>query len=405
MDFISSYTYVTGKSEVPPSFHRFACLSLLAASLGDRCWFVRDTSGRRIYPNLYTFLIGPSGSGKEYAITHAAKLAQDYPEIGFFASTGLTKQYVIDKLDQAAKAPQAFPYGHLLYLVTEELGMSVPSKECGRDLIKFMTGHYIPSGIRMNEGTRMHGHKEVSGEKCFNWLAGTNDAWLIEAVERSSILGGFFARVISVRGRRDGSVRYAEIEYPSDREAVLRALRIRLEMYTKLKASFVKTEDATRWYKAWYESHEYRPSPTDALLEASFNRDDEMVHRLALLLKLSAMDDIPGYADAVIAVDTDYFFKAVEMWQGIQSGVPETMKAAVATRDTTDIDTVADLIKRHKLIDHTTLLRRAGNHGIHASRLKAILTELDTERKDVQTDVQSVGGGKTKRVYRWLTGA
>jgi len=280
--------------------------------------------------------------------------------------------------------------------------MSVPSKECGRDLIKFMTGHYIPSGLPMSEGTRMHGQKEISDKKCLNWLAGTNDAWLVEAVERSSILGGFFARVISVRGRRDGSIRYADIEYPPDRDAVMADLRIRLEMYTKLKAAFVKTKQASAWYKDWYESHEYRPSPTDPLLEASFNRDDEMVHRLALLLTLSGMDNIPGYECEIPVTDTT-FYDAVELWQTVQQGVPDTMRMAVATKESTDADMVADLIRRNNTIDHSTLLKRVGNHGLNATKLKVILLELEHERQTIKSDVEAVGHGKTKRVYRWLS--
>lgn len=401
-NFIDQYLYCTGLSEVPVTFHRMACLSLLAASVGERCWFVRDAGGRRIYPNLYVFLIGPSGSGKEYAITHASKFAQDLPEVGFLASTGITKQAIIDRLDRAAKQPAIFPHDHLLYLVTEELGMSVPDAERGRELIKFMTGQYIPSGLQITEHTRMHGEKIIPKNRCFNWLAGTNDAWLVEAVERSSILGGFFARVLSVRGRRDGSIRHANITYPPDRDKVMANLLLRFEMYTKLRAQFVKTKDAAEWYQTWYESHEYRPSPTDPLLEASFNRDDEMVHRLALLLTLAEMDNIPGY-ECEIPVTSQTFYQAVELWQNLQQGVPETIRVASATRESTDVDTVGELIRRHSTIDHSTLLKRVGNHAINASRLKTILSELEYERQVIKSDVEAVGHGKTKRVYKWMT--
>ena len=132
--------------------------------------------------------------------------------------------------------------------------MSIPSKELGNDLIKFMTGHYVKSGIPMNEGTRMHGQKRLV-DPMLNWLAGTTDEWLTSSIEKDAIMGGFFARVLSVRGKRDGSVRYAEMVYPADRKAIKRKLHIRLEAYAKLQAEFIKTYDAAVFYKDWYESH------------------------------------------------------------------------------------------------------------------------------------------------------
>lgn len=704
-DYLSLYVEATGVSEVPPVFHLFAGLSTLAAAVADRVWFQRDATGKRLYPNLYIFLIGPSGSGKEYAITNAAKLINEIPDTGLFMSTGITKQYIIDELDK--KHHSHTP--HILYLVTEELGMSVHSKEVGRDLIKFMTGNYIPSGLPIQEGTRTHGGKTVppnacvtgdteilttsgwirfdnlegtsvetlqwnpqnaqltwhtcpivklafngkllgwkeelydgiftpdhtipvfagrgrryirarkagtlsslqewqtpisgfatggathcpdflrliaaiqadghiykslritsfglskqrkidrlhrlcyklgvsieerapqhtrqfiirgplvqwcngllmregikqfgawlldftvetweafldelvwwdghesrsggtrngyssrlhqnvcwvqtlahlTGRSCYvtkrpsawyltiretsrttiyqkqhtsqlhngyvyclktntgyflarrnntifitgnclNWLAGTTDDWLVEAVEKSAVMGGFFARVLSVRGRRSGDVRYAEIQYPPNYQEMRDALRLRLDTYAKMKACFVKTNAAAAYYKDWYESHEKRPSPTDQLMEAAFNRTDEMVHRLALLLKLSSMEDIPGYFTEV-PVDVVYFQQAIQMWNEVLQGVPETLKQAAATRESSDVNLVGALLQRVKKLDHSNLLRRVSHYGMNADRVQRALRELEG-RQDVRLDVEAVGHGKTKRIYVWVGG-
>jgi len=240
-DFLDRYIDFCGTNETPRVFTLMAGLSILAASVGDRVWFARDASGKRLYPNLYVFLIGPSGSGKENAITTAAKLLHDVPNTNVFISTGVTKQFLIDELDGMAKRQEP----PLLYLVTEELGMSVHSKEVGRDLIKFMTGNYIPSGMVMREGTRMHGGKKLPPNSILNWLAGTTDDLLVEAVEKSAVMGGFFARVLSVRGRRTGDVRYADMIFPPNHAQLRESLRLRLDTYSHLKARFVKTPEAS----------------------------------------------------------------------------------------------------------------------------------------------------------------
>lgn len=398
-DFISRYLYHTGKTEVPPDFHRFACLSLLAASLGDRCWFIRDDAGGKIYPNLYVFLIGPSGSGKEKAIHTAARLAAAIPEFGLFASTGITKQFLIDHLTRPASEMRPDEPTNLMYLVTEELSMSIPSKELGNDLIKFMTGHYVKSGIPMNEGTRMHGQKRLV-DPMMNWLAGTTDEWLTSAVEEDAIMGGFFARVLSVRGKRDGSVRYAEMVYPPDREKVKRHLLLRLEAYTKLRAEFVKTPEAKAYYTDWYESHDKRPSPTDPVMEAAFNRTDEMVHRLAMLIRLSLLDDVPGYP-CTVPVDVAQFKEAIDLWASIMLNVPETLKRASATRDSSEVTNVADLIRRCGSIDHSTLLKRASNRGMNATQVKRAVSELEERGEILKPTFEPSSHGKTKRMYTW----
>ena len=394
-DFLSLYVHHAGQSEVPPQFHYFAGVSLLAATVSDRVWLMRDSGGTRIYPNLYVFLIGPSGSGKERAITTAAKLAEDHPSMGLLASTGITKQYLIDHVTRPR--PTGEDHRNIVYLVTEELGMSIPSKELGKELIKFMTGHYIRSTVPLREGTRTHGPK-VLPPLCLNWLAGTTDEWLLQAVEKDAILGGFFARVLGIRGRRTGTPRCANILYPADRKEVARQLKLRVEMYTTLRAQFIKSYEAILWYNQWYESYEVRPTPTDPLLEAAFNRTDEMVHRLAMILKLSSMDDIPGYFTDV-QIEVEYFQEAARLWTALMEGVPETVRKAVSTRESGDADTLLEMIRRARTMDHSTLLRRARNHGMNAERVGRAIETL-RQSEEVVLDIESVGKGKTKRVYR-----
>jgi hypothetical protein len=170
-------------------------------------------------------------------------------------------------------------------------------------------------------------------------------------------------------------------------------------MFSTANIQFVKSEDAARLYDTWYESETERPSPADPIMEPAFNRTDEMVHRLAIVLKLSSMDDIPGYF-TTLEIEEPFFREAIQMWNAIMADVPETIRRAASTRESTDADTIAEIIKRHSAIDHSTLLRRARNHGMNADRVRRGLDTLD-QSNEVRLDLEAVGRGKTRRVYRW----
>ena len=74
--FLNLYMHMIGRSEVPRRFHFWSAMSLLAACVADRVWVKADIA-TKIYPNLYVFLVGPSGSGKEQAIKVVLKLVAE----------------------------------------------------------------------------------------------------------------------------------------------------------------------------------------------------------------------------------------------------------------------------------------------------------------------------------------
>ncbi len=73
LNFIKLYVHAQGRSEVPQKFHIWSCISLLAASVADRV-YVRWLRSQPISPNLYVFLVAPSGIGKDVATNCVAEL-------------------------------------------------------------------------------------------------------------------------------------------------------------------------------------------------------------------------------------------------------------------------------------------------------------------------------------------
>jgi len=74
-DFFNNYYDYVGDTESPLIFHRWSILSGVAASLGRRCHI--PLGYYKIYPAMYTMLVGASGTRKSSATSLAAKVLKD----------------------------------------------------------------------------------------------------------------------------------------------------------------------------------------------------------------------------------------------------------------------------------------------------------------------------------------
>jgi len=402
-DFISLYLHHIGQSEVPRQFHLWACLSLLAASVSDRVWVQVDVVNR-LHPNLYVFLIGPSGSGKEGAIKRAVFLANSKDnDIIHTISGSTTRQGLIDRIGRKVgkQADAAAIINSKFYFVTEELASSIPAGDLGYSLISFMTEIYTCTKQPIQYGTRTHGVVEIT-DVCPNWLAGTTDEWLRRSIPKDAIEGGFLARVFPITGKRDYSQRFPEILYPNDYIQVETHLGQRVKDYTWLTGGFTLTEEARVFQRAWYKGS---IEPDDPKLLPSYNRANEMVYRLSLLLRLSELErEAPRQIEwhpEERYIELRHFKEAVSMWDAVlYYDIPGVHSRASSTMETTDVDIAARFIKRLKEVDHTVLLQRVHHYGIHRLRLKAALDTLK-ERGDIVSTRVDGGSGRLKWVHTW----
>jgi hypothetical protein len=399
-NFFDLYMHQVGTSEVPKAFHFWASMSLLAAAVGDRVW-VEPDPGRKIYPNIYVFLIGPSGSGKEQAVMGAAKLGIHDPTLAMFMGRA-TRQFLLDYLTKDVEPEGGIRYVHNphLYMVTEELGSAIRAGDLGHDLISFFTEYYTRKPIGQ-DGTRGTGLVTIS-DPCFNWLAGTTDEWLLRAVDRDAIEGGFFARVISIRGRRNYKERCPQIVYPVDRDEVRDYIRWRVSQYAQMKGGFTYTPEAQEAHDVWYME---RAEPMEAIEEPAFNRADEMVFRLSLLLRLAEIDGIvDDMAKPVVwepTITLAHFQEAVAMWDGLIQDLPDTIKKASATDRSTAVDRVGDMLKRLRVTEYSNGLRKAGNFGLDKDLFRSAVETLK-ERGELIEDEPVKTGGRPKRILRWV---
>lgn len=89
VDLISTHLQFTEDTEPPTEYHRWAFLSCAGAALGRNVWV--PFGHGKIYPNMYTMLVGVPGTRKSTAIKIAQNLLRE-AQYGTFAYSKTSKQ-------------------------------------------------------------------------------------------------------------------------------------------------------------------------------------------------------------------------------------------------------------------------------------------------------------------------
>ena len=414
--FIDLYLHMIGLNEVPREFHLWSCLSLIAACLGDRCWVNKDTASN-VYPNLYVFLVGPSGCGKDQAIKTVMKLVADLKgernhklvNIWSGKMTGpamweyLSKSGAMTSVGQG-KHKEVTSVKPVCYYMTEELGACVRSGELGQDLIATMTAFYMRPA-QISDGTRQHGFIHLLSPTV-NWLAGTTDEWMLRSVPKDSVEGGFLARVQVVRGNRNYSVRYPRMLYPVDYQEVREHLLQRIEDLIMLDdAEFVLNDEALKVHDDWYLNEK---PPDDSVLLPAFNRSDDLIYKLSLLLAIAewtgrdTVDEHGGIVYDATIYDR-HVKEAIELWRAMLYDMPATIRVANANPQMVDVDIVRHVVRRAGTMARSEMMTRVVGKGINKDRLDRALETLFAE-ECVKEHSEMGKGTRPKVWYTWEGG-
>ena len=382
-NFISLYQHHLGESEVPEAFHDWSCLSLIAACVADRVW-IEKFRGSRLAPNLYVFLIGPSALGKGSAIDEAQKFTHGLKRLNVYRGR-TTAQHLYDFLGRPDHGSTVIAHPKV-WLIHDELSADVGEGGQAITFVKIMTKLYSGIDTPIREGTRTRGGLTVIGH-CINWIAGTTEDWCFETIPKSSVTGGFFGRVVPVKGEYDFSKRFRRPVYPADYDEVVAYLRERVLELSYVEGSFVQTDEAVEIEDVWYMR---RPAPTDVALMATWKREHDLTLKLAMLFSLADSLDLIIHKHHMVA--------AQKASAHVMRSMPTLVSAASTTTETVGIDFIETLIKSRKAIAHSTLVEKCYKRGLNAERVKAIVDTL-FQAKRIMWYTSPYGG----RAYAWVS--
>jgi len=384
-NLVKLYIHACGEDEVPKSFHVWSCLTLIAACVGDRVYFQRVRE-MPLYPNLYTFLIDESGIGKGRAIRFASNFVKDIPLVNYYEGK-ITAARLIDKLGRPQINPETGRRevaNSKMFLATPELAMSIGKGELAESFIETLTELYGGSAL-IQEGTRAHGDVTIKN-CCMNWIAGTTKEWLLKAVSPQAIQSGFFARCIAVYGDKEERRKMFRPQYPIDYQEVIGHIQARIYSLCFLRGEMSLTDEAEKYVNEWYLN---RSEPEDDLMKPAWNRQRELVLKLAMLLRLSDGE--------TLKIDYYHIRHAIKLSMINEGSMPDLVEFASRTPETSAEAQIARVLQRARTMGHSDLLRRVYRYGIGAQKAKMAISDLRQKGMIVITTTRT-GGGE----YTWI---
>jgi hypothetical protein len=388
-NFLKLYQYATGRSEVPWEFHFWSAISLIAALVADRV-YVSWMKEQPVIPNLYVFLIAPSGIGKNVAANVASQYVLQEPwlenKVNYYRGK-LTPPRLHDLLGRKKWVEELGEYvdpNSKIWLLTPELTYGMGKGEMAEQLIETMTELFSCGKIPLKEGTRTHGELVVE-DPCINWLAGTTKEWLVDAVKPKGIKGGFFARVMPVY-YKSGTPRERlwQPMYPSDYQEVFEYLKLRAQALSFVEGEFKITAVADQYGRQWYYN---RKDPEDDNLSPYYNRAREMMLKLAMVFSLA--DGGP------LVIEPHHIQKAHLAYMELQQGTLELIELASQTPQTMGSKAVAEYLMKVGECKRTQLSRAMQKKGLDRKGINDALSLLyECELIESQLDGRAT-------VYRW----
>lgn len=360
-NILELYMYLAGKSEVPDTWHKWTCISIVAACLSDRV-FYRKLAHKVLPPNMYTMLVGSSGLGKGAAIDFGLQFF--HPRMNLLYG-GATKQALIDRMTKDQELEEEEIAGSKIFIVHDELGEAVGTGAIADSFIKAMTGWYGQTSMAFEENTRMHGRKVLSEPPCINWLAGTTHEWLKDSIDVKAMLSGFFGRVCTIPGECDYSKRIYRQTTPLDYDIVKQYLQERFYELTFLEGEFQMLPAAQEIDEYWYMN---RPNPEEEMAPF-WRREHALVLKLAMIM--SACDSLDR------TIQPTHIVQAQDLIAEVKEYMPVVIEKAVKGGVLTLQDRVKKKIfESHDGIRRTALVRYIFRYGAHARDLDEIIKQL-----------------------------
>lgn len=265
----------------PKLYRAWVGYCVLSTIVERRVWC--HLIGKETFCNLYVMLVAGPGVGKTVGIDAGLELIKAAGDTRF-APSGMTKAAFMDHLHERGTMMHynGFPVRyHHMCIAAGELGVLLPDYNI--DFLNMMNEIY-DCRIKLDERTRMHGHKEVE-HPCITFVAGTQPAYLNYILPETAFGMGFTSRLIMVYAERQPKRSLlSEIVTP---EPLKQKLVHDLKLMKKLVGPMKFTKEAGLFYDDWHLNRSEDDQPDHPLLEHYCDRRARHVQKLAMLNSIS----------------------------------------------------------------------------------------------------------------------
>lgn len=382
--FIDLYLHACGDTEIPLPYNLWSCVALIAATVNDRVWYEKF-AGKKLPPNLYVGLIGPSANGKGEAIDNVVRLASQHPAINVYNGRA-TPQFLFQWMGRERNGEDGGRYkNNKVFVVHEELSESIDRGDSADRFVKFMTRHYSARPYLSVDGTITRALQSVADPN-ITWLFGSVLDWMLDVFPPTAISGGTWGRIVGVYQGYNLDKRIRKPKAPRDYNEVVDHLHDRLEELLAVEGPFTMSQGAEAIEARWYDE---RVAPTDESLVPAWKRQHDLVLKIAMILSLSDGLDL--------RIASHHMWKAQELSEVVMRKLGEIQAAAASTPETKGISFARQFLKgTRRPVLHTELLRKFYAKGLGgAEQLMQAVRTLEESGEIAHRD-----GGRS-RVYMW----
>jgi hypothetical protein len=407
--FLHAHAYSPGQT--PRSFYLWSIVNAIAAVSMNKFYFCKFP-GSPMIPNVYTFLVAPSGVGKGTAIFSATNYLLPYKpflkmHVGRSTHSAFMK-FLTSPMGVIVDSNGEIQHPHENgsepctpgFLVSEELSWCLGKGDRAAEFIRLMTAIYAQSGRDFEEMTQQYGYHSMHNA-CINWIAGSTKEWLLESIGVNNLLSGFASRIIWIIEEDDPSKMTAWPVVPPNFEELKTYIEYRINALYHMPGRELVLSPAARfasdrWYAQWSERNKLEK---DKALRPLYARGHDLAIKLSILLRAADMDAADPQRHVIRQEEMEQAILWVEDLM-----MNHYVKLLALAYKSTDkevgfADDVGEIVKSFQPGECTrsALIKRAHNRGLNARMVEGSLKSLMEQRK-----VEMIPGpGGRSGVFYW----
>jgi len=332
--FRDYYEY-TLRSEPPSVFHFMSAFTVLGAVLERNVFF--DKAFYRVYPNIATILIAPTGRCRKTSATNIAlKLAREV-EVNVM-SERVTPEALVEGLSGREHATG------LVY--APELAVFLGRQKYLEGMVPLLTSLFDAPDVWRS---RTIGRGEASlAEVALSLLGASTLEWFVEALPTAAFSGGFMARLLFV------------VQEDTDREFAIperapghlwEGLRENLaDIKNNVRGEVTLEPEALDWYKTWYSKH-HKGRVADEKFAGYHERKPDHLLRMAYLLRVAS--------NMSLRVTLQDFVDSLRILDWLEEKLPRVFEGVSASTVGAAHSRIVEILRKSGgRLPHSILLRK-----------------------------------------------
>lgn len=399
-NFIDAYLAFTENQESTRRIHTWVAISIIAAALERKA---RLNMGHfLIFPNLYTFIIGESGTVRKSTSTGiGVSLLRDIETQGIpgvkIMSDRMTASALIQQLHRSISE---YNLGNVLerqsavYCYASELNVFL--REVYGSISELLTTFYdcVPYDSKKPwvYETIKDGELKIYGP-CLNILGASTPAWLSKSIPANEMEGGFSSRVLFVVERESPKRLVAWPEEQKDAPAIREKLVEDLRQIHSLRGWFRKTPEAHTFYTDWYRRHKQNKSKfQDPRFVGYYGRKPIMVLKIAMILAVAEGNEL--------CFDARHLQSAIALLDDLEPAMTDAFGGVGTNRFAQGVHKIRELFVHKPALLHRDILKALWL-DFNGKEITEIMRDL-ISMGEVKQQLIASTGGERDIVYTYL---